>query len=214
MRERIPKIIKWIYPNRIWDGPAGEKNLYLSFDDGPIPGVTPWVIEQLGLYDAKATFFCIGENVEKHPNIFRQVIAEGHAVGNHTYNHLDGWRTPISEYLENTRKAQEVMQREMVKGTGTEKFLFRPPYGKIRNVQARKLEKQGYRIVMWSIVSMDYNRRLTPKKCMENVLKNARPGSVIVFHDSLKAEKNLKQILPPLLRHFREEGYEFKTLEP
>lgn len=213
MRERIPRIIKWIYPHRIWEGPAEEKVLYLSFDDGPVPDITPWVLEQLKAYNAKASFFCIGENVEKHPDIFRQVITEGHTVGNHTYNHLDGWKTSVGKYLENTRQAQEVMERELPQGTSLKDPLFRPPYGKIRNVQAKKLQKKGYRVVMWSIVSMDYDRQLPPEKCLQNVLKNAGPGSIIVFHDSLKAEKNLKQILPAILEYYKNTGFSFKALQ-
>ncbi|MHA6278723.1 polysaccharide deacetylase family protein [Salinimicrobium sp. CAU 1759] len=212
MRERIPRIIKWIYPHRIWEGPAGEKSLYLTFDDGPVPGATEWVLEQLKAYNAKATFFCIGENVEKHPEIFRQVLAEGHVVGNHTYNHLDGWRTPIAEYLQNTARAQEVMERELPQGRSLKNPFFRPPYGKIRNVQAKKLQKLGYKIVMWSIVSMDYDHKLSAERCYNNVIKNAGPGSVIVFHDSHKAEKNLREVLPLVLEHYSGLGYNFKSL--
>ncbi|WP_324720757.1 polysaccharide deacetylase family protein [Salinimicrobium sp. HB62] len=212
MRERVPAIIKWMYPQRIWDGPAGDKDLYLTFDDGPIPGPTEWVLEQLKTYNAKATFFCIGENVEKNPEIFRQVLAEGHVVGNHTYNHLDGWRTPIAEYLENTTRAQKVMERELPDGVSLRNPFFRPPYGKIKNVQAKKLQKLGYRTVMWSIVSMDYDHRISAERCYQNVVKNARPGSVIVFHDSHKAEKNLREVLPLVLEHYTGLGYSFKSL--
>ncbi len=212
MRERIPRIIKWIYPHRIWEGPAGDKDLYLTFDDGPIPGATEWVLEQLKSYNAKATFFCIGANVEKHPEIYRQVIAEGHVVGNHTYNHLDGWRTPVAEYIENTVRARDIMERELPQGVDLGIPLFRPPYGKIRNVQAKKLQKLGYKVVMWSIVSMDYDQRLSAEKCTQNVIKNARPGSVIVFHDSHKAEKNLRRVLPRVLEHYSTLGYNFRSL--
>ena len=212
MRERIPGFIKWIYPKRIWEGPAAENSIYLTFDDGPIPEVTPWVLEQLKQYNAKATFFCIGENIEKHPKIFRQVITEGHSVGNHTYNHLDGWRTKPGAYLENTEKAQKIMAREFPQEKLFKNVIFRPPYGKITNAQAKELQKKGYKIVMWSIVSMDYNPKLSAEKCLQNVLKNARPGSVIVFHDSLKAKENLRQILPQVLENFRKKGYSFKAL--
>lgn len=212
MRERVPRIIKWIYPRRIWDGPAGEKNLYLTFDDGPIPGVTPWVLDQLNLYNAKATFFCIGENVQKNPGIFQDVIKAGHVVGNHTFNHLDGWRTPLEEYLKNTRKAQLVMDQSMPSGSPVKNPLFRPPYGKIRNVQAKRLQKEGFKVVMWSIVSMDYDPGLPAEKVLQNVIRNARAGSVIVFHDSKKAEKTLKQVLPQVLEHFSALGYRFRSL--
>lgn len=212
MRERIPRIIKWIYPHRIWEGPAVDKVLYLTFDDGPIPVVTEWVLEQLKSYNAKASFFCIGENVERHPGIYREVLAQGHVVGNHTFNHLDGWRTPVADYLSNTAKAQDIMERELPQGMSLKDPLFRPPYGKIRNVQAKKLQKLGYKVVMWSIVSMDYDRQLSAEQCYQNVIRNARPGSVIVFHDSHKAEKNLRQVLPRVLEHFSALGYTFESL--
>ncbi len=212
MRERIPRIIKWIYPQRIWEGPEDEKALYLTFDDGPVPGVTPWVLEQLKAYDAKASFFCIGENVDKHREVFRQVIDAGHVVGNHTYNHLNGWKTPVEEYIQNTIKAREVIDQNLPQRKDNQDAFFRPPYGKIRNVQAKRLQKLGFRIVMWSIVSMDYDLRISPEKCLENVLKNAGPGSIIVFHDSHKSEKNLKQVLPQVLEHYKNAGYNFKAL--
>lgn len=213
MRERIPRIIKWIYPRRIWDGPAAGKSIYLTFDDGPIEDVTPWVLEQLKAYNAKATFFCIGENVQKNPGIFREVINAGHSVGNHTYNHLDGWRTGIADYLQNTEQARQVMRENFPAGFSPKNDIFRPPYGKIRNVQAKKLQERDFKIVMWSIVSMDYDQRLSWQSCYQNVLKNARPGSIIVFHDSLKAENNLRQVLPRVLKHFSSEGYTFRALE-
>lgn len=213
MRERIPEIVKWIYPQRIWEGPAAERSLYLTFDDGPVPEITPWVLSQLKDYDAKASFFCIGKNIERHPEIFRQVIKEGHTVGNHTHNHLNGWKTPVEAYLQNTRQAHEVMVKELPQGTDLKNPLFRPPYGRIRQVQAKRLQQEGFRIVMWSIISMDYDRLLSSEKCLQNVLKNAVPGSVIVFHDSLKAEKNLKQVLPVVLDYFKTRNYNFKSLK-
>jgi peptidoglycan/xylan/chitin deacetylase (PgdA/CDA1 family) len=213
MRERIPRVIKLLYPKRIWDVATREKSLYLSFDDGPIPQVTPWVLDQLKKYNARASFFCIGDNVSKHPDIFRMVVEQGHTVGNHTHNHLDGWRTSVATYLENVRQAQEVIEKELPQRTGLKNAIFRPPYGKIRNVQAKKLQQEGYRVVMWSIVSMDYDQRLSSEKVLQNVLKNAVPGSIIVFHDSIKAEKNLKAVLPKVLEHFQKQGYSFKALK-
>ncbi|MGI0105147.1 polysaccharide deacetylase family protein [Salinimicrobium sp. WS361] len=213
MRERIPRVIKLLYPKRIWDVPTREKCIYLSFDDGPIPEITPWVLDQLKKYNARASFFCIGDNVSKHPNIFRMVVEQGHTVGNHTHNHLNGWRTSVTAYLENVRQAQEVIERELPQKTGLKNAIFRPPYGKIRNVQAKKLQQEGYSVVMWSIVSMDYDQRLSSEKVLQNVLKNAVPGSIIVFHDSIKAEKNLKAVLPQVLEHFQKQGYSFKALK-
>lgn len=213
MRERIPRVIKLLYPKRIWDVATREKSLYLSFDDGPIPEITPWVLDQLKKYNARASFFCIGDNVSKHPDIFRMVVEQGHTVGNHTHNHLNGWRTSVATYLENVRQAQEVIERELPQRTGLKNAIFRPPYGKIRNVQAKKLQQEGYSVVMWSIVSMDYDQRLSSEKVLQNVLKNAVPGSIIVFHDSIKAEKNLKAVLPQVLEHFQKQGYSFKALK-
>ncbi|WP_423817956.1 polysaccharide deacetylase family protein [Salinimicrobium sp. TIG7-5_MAKvit] len=213
MRERIPRVIKLLYPKRIWDVTTREKSLYLSFDDGPIPEITPWVLDQLKKYNARASFFCIGDNVGKHPDIFRMVVEQGHTVGNHTHNHLNGWRTSVATYLENVRQAQEVIEKELPQKTGLKNAIFRPPYGKIRNVQAKKLQQEGYSVVMWSIVSMDYDRRLSSEKVLQNVLKNAAPGSIIVFHDSIKAEKNLKAVLPKVLEHFQKQGYSFKALK-
>ena len=211
MKVKIPNLIKLLYPRRIWDGEATGKNLYLSFDDGPIPEVTSWVLRELKKYDAKATFFCIGENVQKHPEFFEEIIAEGHSIGNHTYNHLNGWRTSIKNYLLNTSKAKQVMQ-EHAPERALKNALFRPPYGKIKNSQARQLVQNGFKIVMWDIVSYDYDQAISPEKCLQNVLKHAVPGSLIVFHDSLKAEKNMKYALPRVLEHYSRLGFSFKAL--
>lgn len=201
-----------LYPRRIWDGGREEKAIYLTFDDGPIPEVTPWVLEQLKQFHAKATFFCIGENLAEHSAIFKNVIAEGHSVGNHTYHHLNGWKTSSEEYLLNTLKAQQQMLHYAPR-IALQNAFFRPPYGKIKNKQARQLCDEGFKIVMWDIVSEDYNQNITPEKCLQNVLKNTVPGSLIVFHDSLKAEKNMKYTLPRVLEHYSELGYSFRSLD-
>lgn len=207
----VPGFVKWIFQKRIWEGPAIGKNIYLTFDDGPIPEVTPWVLKQLKIYEAKATFFCIGDNVQKHPEILKNIIAEGHAFGNHTFNHLNGWETSTSEYLLNTLKAQQVLEKYLPKHTRIKNPLFRPPYGRIKSKQARELQKRDFRIVMWSILSMDYSQ-ISSEKCLQNVLKNAKSGNIIVFHDSLKAQKNLTEVLPGVLEHFSGLGYSFKSL--
>lgn len=213
MKESIPGFVKWIYPKRIWDGPSEDKSIYLSFDDGPVPQVTPWVLEQLKAYDAKATFFCIGENVEKHPEIFRRIINEGHSIGNHTYNHLDGWKTRTDEYILNTLKCRQVIHKNLPENTALKNELFRPPYGKITNRQAKELQKRGFKIVMWSIVSLDYDSSVSAKRCYRNVVRNVRPGSLIVFHDSFKAQPNLTAVLPEILKLYSGQGYTFKSLE-
>ncbi|WP_037374075.1 polysaccharide deacetylase family protein [Salinimicrobium xinjiangense] len=212
MKERIPGFVKWIYPKRIWEAPAEDKSIYLTFDDGPVPQVTPWVLEQLKAFDAKATFFCIGENVQKHPDIFGKIIHEGHTIGNHTYNHLNGWKTGTDEYLLNTLKCQQVIQKNHPSKKPLKNPLFRPPYGKIKNRQAGELQKRGFKVVMWSIVSLDYDTRISPERCYHNVVRNARPGSVIVFHDSFKAEPNLLEVLPRILEVYSREGFIFKAL--
>jgi peptidoglycan/xylan/chitin deacetylase (PgdA/CDA1 family) len=187
-------IIKWIFPNYIWDIP-NRNAVYLTFDDGPTPQVTEWVLELLKKYNAKATFFCIGENIKKHPEIFRKISSEGHQVGNHTYNHLNGWQTSDEKYLENVALCQsEIYNQES-------KFfdLFRPPYGKITPSQSRKLRKLGYKIIMWDVLSADFDIMISKEKCLKNVLNNIQSGSIIVFHDSEKAFQNLEYALPRVL---------------
>lgn len=230
---KYPKILKWLYPARIsrLDAP---KTLFLTFDDGPIPEITPWVLKELKKYQGKATFFCIGDNVKKHPDIFQQIISEGHQVGNHTFNHLNGWHTSKENYLENVNMAEAVMfeanfnekekkkrlkskeagneNRESRKKKQETRKLFRPPYGKIKNSQAKALVKYGYEIVMWDILSGDFSKKISPEKCYTNVIKNSKEGSVIVFHDSLKASKNLKYVLPRILEYYSEKGFQFKSL--
>ncbi len=208
----VPGFVKWIFKNRIWEGPADEKAIYLTFDDGPIPEVTPWVLDQLKSFNAKATFFCIGENVQKHPEIFKKIIAEGHKVGNHTFNHLNGWKTSTPEYVLNTLKARQIIEKNLPGKEPAKNALFRPPYGRIKSKQVRELQKRDFRIIMWSNLSMDYNTGITPERCCQNVIDHARPGSVIVFHDSFKAQKNLVKVLPRVLDHLNREGYKFKAL--
>jgi peptidoglycan/xylan/chitin deacetylase (PgdA/CDA1 family) len=152
---------------------------------------------------AKATFFCIGENVQKHPEIFQRILSEGHSVGNHTFNHLNGWKTATSEYIENIEKAKKQMHNSEFKIQNS-RLLFRPPYGKITSKQAKTLQKKGFKIVMWDIISYDYDTNVSEEKCLQNVLKNIRSGSVVVFHDSLKAEKNLRYVLPKVLEFIGE----------
>lgn len=178
-----------------------EKVLYLTFDDGPIPEVTPWVLETLRAYRAKATFFCIGRNIEKHPDVFRQVLDEGHRVGNHTHDHLSGWETSRFEYLRNTMVCQRLTR------TG----LFRPPYGRISLAQARALASR-FQLVFWDVLSEDFDANLSAHKCLRNVIAKASPGSIVVFHDSLLAEDRVRYALPRVLDHFAKQGYRFDAL--
>jgi len=201
--------IKKAFSKYIWDIPNRENNIYLTFDDGPTPEITEWVLEELKKHQAKATFFCIGKNIDKHPDLFEKIINDGHAIGNHTYNHLNGWKTKTVDYLENIISCQS----EICKQDSTNSKLFRPPYGKIKKSQSKKLRRLGYKIIMWDVLSADFDQTITPEKCLENVLKNVVSGSVIVFHDSVKAYKNLEYALPLSLQILKDKGFEFKTIQ-
>jgi peptidoglycan/xylan/chitin deacetylase (PgdA/CDA1 family) len=193
----MPRFIQWLYPERIWAFSRSKNLVYLTFDDGPIPEITPWILDELKKHNAKATFFCIGENVQKHPKIYQKIILNGHTVGNHTFNHLKGTKTATTEYIENTLLAEKLIDSS----------LFRPPYGKITQKQAKILQQKGFKIVIWDIISYDYDAAISEEQCLQNVLKNIKPGSVIVFHDSLKAEKNLRYVLPKVLEFIIEKGW-------
>jgi len=201
---KSPLLLKWYYPSLLWNKPRTEKVIYLTFDDGPIPNVTDFVLKTLKVFNAKATFFCIGDNITKHPEVFNRVKNHGHAIGNHTFNHLKGWITEDKTYTQNALKCQQLTQTN----------LFRPPYGRIKKSQISKLKAQipELEIVMWDTLSGDFDISLSPEKCYHNVIKNTRNGSIIVFHDSLKAFDRLKYALPLVLKYFSEQGYRFSSL--
>ncbi len=198
---KTPTFIQNLFPNFTWRIPSREKVLYLTFDDGPIPEVTPWVMEQLAQYDAKGTFFCVGDNVKKHTEIFEELLENGHAVGNHTFNHLNGWSHDNLPYYHNVRHCAELVNSN----------LFRPPYGRLKPRQAQFLQRH-YRIIMWDVLSGDFDVNISKEQCLRNVLSKARAGSIIVFHDSLKAQKKLTYVLPKVLEHFSQLGYRFERL--
>ncbi len=195
-------LIKRLFSNYIWELPNGENKVYLTFDDGPTPELTEWVLAQLKAYDVKASFFCIGDNIRKYPEIFQKTIAEGHAIGNHTFNHLNGWKTGTEEYIENAMRGKAIIEEHIVAAP-----LFRPPYGKIKNSQAKILKQLGYSIIMWDVISVDYDATVSKEDCLDNVLRNIKPGSIVVFHDSVKAFKNLEYVLPKTLAYLKERGY-------
>ena len=201
---RTPWIIKKIYSQCLWEIETIDKKLYLTFDDGPHPEITPWVLDVLHSYNAKATFFCIGNNVDKYSSNFKSITDNGHAVGNHTYNHLNGWKTDDRLYLQDIAKAKSIISSN----------LFRPPYGRITNFQVKQLAGEVYKLktVMWSVLSGDFDEMLSPDECFLNVSRNCRPGSIIVFHDSEKAFGRLKSVLPKILGHFSAKGYTFDLL--
>ena len=217
---KYPAFLRLLYPRRLSKLDTTNA-VYLTFDDGPVPEATPWVLEQLKQFNAKATFFCIGDNVNKHPDIFRRILKEGHEIGNHTFNHLNGWDTSASAYIENTWQSEEMMReigKEGKQSTNpklrTPNYkLFRPPYGRIKNSQARALKQEGYKIIMWDVISGDYNSDFSAENCFRNVVDNAESGSIIVFHDSIKAFKNLKVVLPKVLEYYSEKGVEFRSLK-
>ena len=201
---KVPAIIKRLYSNYVWDIPTKENILYLTFDDGPRPEATPFVLEQLRIYNAKATFFCVGNNVEQHPEIYRQIIGEGHATGNHTFHHLNGWKVSDRKYFDDIIEARKYI----------DSILFRPPYGRITRFQSRHLRNSvlGFKIIMWDVLSKDYDQKLNAEDCSFNVLRFARPGSIVVFHDSEKAFPRMKEALRTTLKYFSEKGYRFEAI--
>jgi peptidoglycan/xylan/chitin deacetylase (PgdA/CDA1 family) len=203
---RTPAFLPWLYPSLTWKIPTEKRELYLTFDDGPVFGPTEFVLDTLKQYSIQATFFCIGDNVLKHPEVFRQILQAGHAVGNHTFNHISGWKFPAEEYVKNV----ELCNDEIAKHLEGNAPLFRPPYGRITRKQTRSLHE--YSIVMWDVLSFDFLKDFAPEKCLQGTIRASRPGSIVVFHDSLKAEKKLTYALPRYVEHFLEKGYTFRKL--
>lgn len=207
MLYKTPAILRSIYPSLTWKVETNEKVIYLTFDDGPIPEVTPFVLNTLQQYNAKATFFCIGHNIQKHPEIFQQVNEAGHSIGNHTFHHLKGWKTEDSLYLQDTHACREIISQYLP----DTKLLFRPPYGRIKRSQIISLKKE-YQIIMWSTLSQDYRKDISPKECLQNTINATQNGSIVLFHDSLKAQQNMSFALPEFLEHFTEKGFSFRAL--
>ena len=203
---KTPFIARYIYPRLLWKVNTAEKVIYLTFDDGPIPGLTEWVLEELKRVEGKATFFCVGENVERNPSIFKRVLAEGHAVGNHTQHHINGKKTPMEEYLADALACDEALKKQSAT-TG----FFRPPYGRLTNPQRKQLLQQK-RIVMWDVLTQDYDQSLSPEHILRKSISATTRGSIVVFHDNNKAERNLKAVLPRYLDHFAGQGYRFESL--
>ncbi len=200
-RIRLPQFLKRFFPGALWMGPTAGNQIYLTFDDGPVPEVTPWVLNLLREERIKSCFFCVGENVMRFPEVYQQILDEGHLTGNHTYNHLQGLKTETGHYLENADKAAQFIDSP----------FFRPPHGLLKISQYKKLSRK-YQVVMWDIVSCDYNRSLSVDAVVSNVMNNVRPGSIIIFHDSYKARKNLYAALPVVIRELKTKGYRFGAL--
>lgn len=209
---KTPKLVKRILPNLIWELPTEEKVLYLTFDDGPTPEITAWVLDILEQYKAQATFFCIGKNIDDHPQLFQRLVDAGHGIGNHTYNHLKGWKTSVDAYIKNIALAESTIMKQSNDSAVNSGKLFRPPYGRIKPKQSRLLMEQGYQIIMWSVLSLDWDIDVSPEDCLNNVIEKSSPGDIVVFHDSLKASRNLQHALPKVLKYFTEKGYVFRRI--
>lgn len=204
---KSPFFLPWLYADLIWKIPTEEKKLYLTFDDGPVPHVTEFVLAELKKFQAKATFFCIGDNVRKHPEVFSMVVNDGHAIGNHTFNHLKGWATPVKTYVDNVKLCEKELSSNNYQLPIS---LFRPPYGRITRSQIKAL--RDYKIIMWDVLTHDYAKEISQQRCLNGSIAATRAGSIIVFHDSLKAEKNMKYALPRFLDHFSNQGFKFESI--
>ena len=199
---KTPKIIQKFFPNYFWRFYSSTKDIYLTFDDGPTPEITTFVLDELQKHKAKATFFCIGENVKKCPKILERIKKEGHSIGNHTFNHLNGFKTNNTDYIENIQQAAKLIESN----------LFRPPYGRLKISQARSIIRAGYKVVMWDVLSADFDTTITPEKCLKNVLSKTSSGSIVVMHDSIKAKDKIFYALPKILNYYTERGYVFKSI--
>ncbi len=193
----IPRMVTWLFPNRVWQIPTAQKEIFLSFDDGPHPRITPLVLDMLASHGAKASFFCIGDRVKRFPGIYQRIVDEGHAIGNHTFHHLNGWKTNDADYLTNITEAALCIDSR----------LFRPPYGRIKGSQARAIVAKGFKTIMWTVLSGDYDAKLNPAQCANRVLENIEPGFIFLFHDAEKAEKNMLFALEKLLEACKIQGF-------
>ncbi len=213
---RTPFFLPWLYPELVWKEDSQEKKIFLTFDDGPVPGPTEFVLDALKKFNAKATFFCIGDNVQKYPHVFNKIVGDGHSIGNHTFNHLKGWNHSTQEYVRNVELcARQFAERlnptsHFKPSVSGNQPLFRPPYGRIKRKQINALRK--YRIIMWDVLTHDYSISYSQKSCLAGSVKATRPGSIVVFHDSVKAERNLTYVLPRYLEHFSDKGFSFEVL--
>ena len=201
MRLKPPKFIRWLMPDLIWEM-KDRSAVYLTFDDGPTPGITEWILSTLDKYDAKATFFVLGKNAEMYPDLYRRIVEAGHRIGNHTYSHQKGWGMSLERYIEDVDFANDLLHTE----------LFRPPYARITPAQARALAKR-YKLVMWDVLSRDYNRALSPRTCLRNVTRYLEGGSIVVFHDSEKSFRNMGYALPRTLQVVRDMGLKCKAID-
>jgi len=195
------KVLSRMLPHLRWNI-AEDSRVFLTFDDGPSPGVTEWILKELAKYDAKATFFCLGKNAEQYPDLYEKIVAAGHKIGNHTYSHQKGWGMSLERYIEDVDFANQILHSD----------LFRPPYGRIRRRQLRVISER-YEVIMWNVLSRDYSRVISPRKCLKNVTEQVGPGSIVVFHDSAKAFRNLRYALPRTLEYLKQQGLTCAAIE-
>lgn len=208
---RTPFFLPWLYPELVWKANTQEKKIFLTFDDGPVPGPTEFVLETLEKFKATATFFCIGDNVRKHPDVFAKIVEAGHSIGNHTFNHLKGWNYSTQEYIRNVELCANQFKLCSIQFLeSNNRTLFRPPYGRIKRNQINALT--GYQIIMWDVLTHDYAKSYSPERCLTGSINATRPGSIVVFHDSVKAERNMKYTLPRYLEYFSDKGFSFEAL--
>jgi peptidoglycan/xylan/chitin deacetylase (PgdA/CDA1 family) len=210
----VPSTIQWLIPSCTWRKEGPEKVIYLTFDDGPHPEITAWVMAELKKHQIKATFFCVGDNLKKFPEVAKNLLTEGHQIGNHTMHHTKGWKHNNGVYLKDIENCETEIREihEQLDNERAQPLLFRPPYGQIKPSQIKLLRTKGYEIIQWSDLSCDYDKHLNCEKSLSALVKNAKPGSIVVFHDSKKAEHQLKQILPRYLEALLKEGFTFQTL--
>jgi peptidoglycan-N-acetylglucosamine deacetylase len=210
----VPSTIQWLIPSCTWRKEGQGKVIYLTFDDGPNPEITAWVMDELKKHQIKATFFCVGDNLRKFPEVAKRLLTEGHQIGNHTMHHIKGWKYNNDDYLDDVENCEKEIRKiqEQLENKSAQPRLFRPPYGQIKPSQIKLLQERGYEIIQWSNLSCDYDKHLNCEKSLSALVKNAKPGSIVVFHDSEKAEHQLKQILPSYLEAMLAEGFTFETL--
>ncbi|RVU89799.1 polysaccharide deacetylase family protein [Flavobacterium columnare] len=208
---KTQNFIRCLFFNYIWFIPNKSKTIYLTFDDGPTPEVTEWVLDLLKEHNIKATFFCIGKNIKEYPKIFKRILSEGHSIGNHTYNHINGWKNSTHEYLNDIISCEKTIAENS--GINQSNFkIFRPPYGKIRPNQSKELKKRGYKIIMWDILTADFDLSISNEECIKNATQKIESGSIIVFHDSKKAYYHLKNCLPKAITFYKEQGFSFDII--
>lgn len=199
---KTPKLIRKLFPNYLWNKSRKKPYVYFTFDDGPIPEVTPWVLDTLKAYDMQGTFFCVGDNVRKHSNIYNRLVTEGHSVGNHSYSHKSGWSSDVENYLDDVELCGSFVQSD----------LYRPPYGRLKPQQAEAIRHQ-YQIVMWDVLSGDFDQNITSEQCYQNVIQNLKPGSIVVFHDNIKSFETLKEVLPRVMEYCQSQGLSSKAIK-